>query len=52
MERNAEDPESTGSGLGLLTLANDYGVRLGWTLEPPSAGGPVHIRTIATITLS
>jgi hypothetical protein len=51
MERNAEDPDSTGSGLGLLTLANDYGVRLGWTLEP-AAGGAVHIRTIANITLS
>jgi hypothetical protein len=52
MERNAEDPESTGSGLGLLTLANDYGVRLGWTLQPPAAGAPVHVRTIAAITLT
>jgi len=52
MERNAEDPESTGSGLGLLTLANDYGVRLGWTLEPHAADGPVHIRTIANVTLT
>src|SRR5215468_11655384 len=52
MERNAEDPESTGSGLGLLTLANDYGVRLGWTLEPHAAEGPVHIRTIANVTLT
>jgi len=52
MERNAEDPDSTGSGLGLLTLVNDYGVRLGWTIEPQATGASVHIRTIANVTLS
>jgi len=52
MERNAEDPDSTGSGLGLLTLVNDYGVRLGWTIEPQAAGASVQIRTIANVTLT
>jgi hypothetical protein len=51
MELNAEDPESTGSGLGLLTLVNDYGVRLGWTIEKQAAG-TIQVRTIANFTLS
>ncbi|PTY03965.1 hypothetical protein DB346_02660 [Verrucomicrobia bacterium LW23] len=33
-ERNAEDPESSGSGIGFLTLLAHYGARLGWRLQP------------------
>lgn len=52
MERNAADPDSSGSGLGLLTLANDYGVRLAWTIEPHATGALAEVCTIAKITLS
>jgi hypothetical protein len=52
MERNAADPNSSGSGLGLLTLANDYGVRLGWTIEPHISDAMAEVCTIAKITLS
>lgn len=30
LERNAENDESDGSGLGLLTMLNDYSAQLGW----------------------
>lgn len=33
LERNAADESSTGSGLGLLTMVNDYGARLAWKFE-------------------
>ncbi|GAB0115901.1 slr1658 superfamily regulator [Acidisoma sp. C75] len=34
IEANAENPEAGGSGLGILTLMNDYGASLGWTFAP------------------
>ncbi len=34
LERNAENEESTGSGLGLLTMINDYSAKLGWQFSP------------------
>lgn len=52
IEANAADPEAGGSGLGLLTLMNDYGAELGWTLEQAKPGAPVRIETFAAITLS
>lgn len=36
LERAAE---GTGSGLGLLTMVNDYGARLGWKFEDLGNGG-------------
>jgi hypothetical protein len=33
LERNAADESSTSSGLGLLTMANDYGAHLAWKFE-------------------
>ena len=33
-EANFEDEQSSGSGLGYLIIMNDYGVSLGWKLDP------------------
>ncbi|MBN9075788.1 MAG: ATP-binding protein [Rhizobiales bacterium 65-79] len=37
IEANAADPGADGSGLGLLTLMNDYGARLGWIFHDGGA---------------
>lgn len=37
IEQNAENMNSSGSGLGLLTLMSDYGARLGWRFQPAAA---------------
>lgn len=50
IEANAADETSSGSGLGLLTLMNDYGARLGWDFSP--TGGVVVLRTHAALTLN
>jgi len=34
LEKNAEDENSSSSGLGLLTMLNDYAAKLGWKFEP------------------
>ena len=53
IESNAANPSSTGSGLGLLTLMSDYGVRLGWIFhEPASGGAPTRLETFAALTLA
>jgi len=52
IEQNAADPLSSGSGLGLLTLMSDYGVRLGWRFLRDSPSGPVELETYAALTLS
>ncbi|XZO00159.1 MAG: slr1658 superfamily regulator [Microcoleus sp.] len=33
LEKNAADDECTASGLGLLTMLNDYSARMGWKFE-------------------
>ncbi|HAC64353.1 MAG TPA: ATP-binding protein [Cyanothece sp. UBA12306] len=33
IEKNATDPNSENSGLGLLTIINDYSARMGWKFE-------------------
>jgi hypothetical protein len=33
LEKNAADERNTGSGLGLLTMVNDYGARVAWKFE-------------------
>ena len=38
IEANVEQGSSSNSKLGLLTLLNDYGARLGWRLEPHAPG--------------
>lgn len=52
IEQNAADPLSSGSGLGLLTLMNDYGVRLGWKFLRDAPAGPVRLDTYAALSLS
>jgi len=52
IEANAAG-ESGGSGLGLLTLMNDYGAKISWHFEKedPSADAPVHLTTTAQLNL-
>jgi hypothetical protein len=52
IEANAADESNMGSGLGILTLLNDYGVRLGWTLEQEAPGSVVHVEIYAGLTFS
>ncbi len=52
IEQNAADPDAGGSGLGLLTLMSDYGVRLGWKFYRDAAEGPVCVETYAALPLS
>jgi hypothetical protein len=49
IEANAADPEASGSGLGLLTLMNDYGARLAWIFSPLEGDNRVHVGTFATL---
>lgn len=52
IEANAADETSSASGLGLLTLMNDYGARLGWDFRTAPAGGTVTLSTHAALTLN
>jgi hypothetical protein len=52
IEENAADPSSSGSGLGLLTLMNDYNARLGWKFTRDEEAGPVRLETYAALSLS
>jgi hypothetical protein len=52
IERNAADPGSGGSGLGLLTLMNDYGVQMGWRFTRGAPGAPVQLETHASLPLN
>jgi hypothetical protein len=52
IEANAADENSSGSGLGLLTLMNDYGARLGWDFRSSATGGAVMLSTHAALTLN
>lgn len=52
IEANAEDANSSGSGLGLLTLMSDYGVRLGWNFRKVAAGEPIRLETFAALELA
>ncbi|HEV7405956.1 MAG TPA: hypothetical protein VGO11_23625 [Chthoniobacteraceae bacterium] len=52
IEANAADETSSGSGLGILTLMNDYGIRFCWTFRPaPATDGAIHLETIARLPL-
>lgn len=48
IEKTAEDKESEASGLGLLTMLNDYSAKLGWKFE----SDPSHPLTIAVTTMA
>ena len=52
IEANAADENSSGSGLGLLTLMNDYGARLGWDFRSSTSGSAVTLSTHAALTLN
>jgi hypothetical protein len=52
IEANAADETSSASGLGLLTLMNDYGARLGWTFDDAPAQGAVALSTQASLKLN
>jgi len=52
IEANAADENSSGSGLGLLTLMNDYGARLGWNFRSTTSGAAVTLSTHAALTLN
>ena len=52
IEANALDENSSASGLGLLTLMNDYGARLGWDFRPSSSGSAIALSTHAALTLN
>lgn len=48
IEKTAEDEYSEASGLGLLTIINDYSAKLGWKFE----SNPDHPQVIAVTTLA
>jgi hypothetical protein len=52
IEANAADPTATGSGLGLLTLMNDYGARLAWIFRPIEEDDRVELETYASLPIS
>lgn len=52
IEANAADENSSASGLGILTLMNDYGARLGWNFQEDAGGQTVVLSTHATLTLN
>jgi hypothetical protein len=52
IEANAADEHSSASGLGLLTLMNDYGAQLGWIFEESESEGTVALSTHASLTLN
>lgn len=50
IEKTAEDEDSEASGLGLLTMINDYSAKLGWKFEPdPSNPQMIAVTTIAQV---
>ena len=52
IEANAADPEKTRSGLGLLTLMNDYGAHLAWIFSSADEKDRVFLETYASIPVS
>ena len=52
IEANAADETSSASGLGILTLMNDYGVRMGWHFSDAPAGNAIVLRTHASLSLN
>jgi hypothetical protein len=49
IEANATDPKMRTSGLGLLTLMNDYGARLAWIFSPAGESDRIFLETYASI---
>lgn len=52
VEESAQDNNSTKSGLGFLTMINDYQARLGWKFEPlPAYTDRIAVTVMAQITV-
>jgi hypothetical protein len=51
LEANAAEPDSEGSGIGILTLISDYGVQLGWTFSSQDTGQAIRLETHAVLAL-
>lgn len=50
LERNALEESSEDSGLGLLTMLNDYGAKLGWKFESlPQQSGEITVTTMVQL---
>ena len=52
IEANAADETSSASGLGILTLMNDYGARMGWHFSDALTSGASVLRTQASLSLT
>lgn len=52
IEANAADENSSASGLGILTLMNDYGAQMGWHFSDASSGSDHVLRTLASLSLN
>ena len=52
VEKSMEDEHSEASGLGFLTMINDYSAKLGWKFETIDKDPPIHtVTTMARITV-
>ncbi len=50
LEKNALEEDGEESGLGLLTMLNDYGAKLGWKFEPlPQASTEIAVTTMVQL---
>lgn len=52
IEQNAADENSSASGLGILTLMNDYGAKLGWKFDAMPKGSHISLSTFAAIEIT
>ena len=51
LEQNALEENNEDSGLGLLTMLNDYGAKLGWKFEPVSQSTEIAVTTMVQLTI-
>lgn len=51
LEQNALEEDNEESGLGLLTMLNDYGAKLGWKFEPLSQSTEMAVTTMVQLAI-
>ena len=51
LEENALNENDRESGLGFLTMLNDYGAKLGWKFEPLSRDSEISVTTMVQLTI-
>lgn len=52
LERNADADDGSASGMGFLTMLNDYGVKIAWNFSTPAQpGGEVAVTTMVRMPL-